>query len=258
MIRLLQLSDCHLPPAAGELFRGRDADLCLSRLVDWLRAEQAPFDHLLLTGDLVHHGGPDAYARLLEIVRPLAKQIHWIPGNHDEIAAMQAVDNTGALGRKVIHSGSWTLLLLDSTSAPDGRGSGTLAAEELAWLKRQLEREPRRPTLLVLHHNPAPTGSRWQDEIRLANPLDLAAVIEQAPQIRGLICGHLHQVQNLHFAGQPLWSAPSTVIQFRAGREAFELEPDPQRATPGARVYTLNLDGSLEQQVLQLPLELCP
>lgn len=258
MIRLLQLSDCHLPPVAGEPFRGRDADRCLSQLVDWLRAERGPFDHLLLTGDLVHHGGPDAYTRLLKMVRPLAEQIHWIPGNHDEMAAMRAVDNTGALGRKVIHSGSWTLLLLNSTSAPDGRGSGSLAAKELAWLQRQLSRKPQRPTLLVLHHNPAPTGSRWQDQIRLANPAELAAVIEGAPHVRGLICGHLHQIQTLQFAGRPLWSAPSTVIQFRAGREEFELEPDPKLATPGACAYTLNMDGSMEQQVLQLPPELCP
>ena len=255
MTRLLQLSDCHLPPVAGELFRGRDADQCLIRLVRWLQSEFAPFDHLLLTGDLVHHGGPEAYARLLQIVRPLNAKLHWIPGNHDDVSAMGQADPTGALGQKVIHSGGWTLLLLDSTAEPDGRGSGSLSAQELMWLQQQLRLWPQRPVLLVLHHNPAPTGSRWQDEIRLGNPEALEAVLQQAPQVRGLVCGHLHQQQTLSFAGRPLWCAPSTVVQFRAGCEQFELEDDPRLAAPGGRCFSLNADGSLETEVLRLPEE---
>lgn len=256
MTRLLQLSDCHLPPVAGELFRGRDADQCLIRLVQWLQSEFAPFDHLLLTGDLVHHGGPDAYARLLQIVAQLSPRMHWIPGNHDVTAAMQLADHTGELGHKVIHSGSWTLLLLDSTSEPDGRGSGSLSRSELDWLQRQLAQAPQRPTLLVLHHNPTSTGSAWQDATRLGNPTALAALVDAAPQVRGVICGHLHQLQVLSFAGRPLWSAPSTVVQFRAGREQFELETDPSLATPGARWYRLHPDGQVDAHSLQLPHEL--
>jgi len=255
MIRLLQLSDCHLTPEAGKRFRGRDPEQCLRTLVDWLRATCPPFDHLLLTGDLSHHGGTDAYERLLRIVEPLSPRVHWIPGNHDDALAMQSIDVTGVLGQKVIHSGDWTLLLLDSTDQPDGRGSGSLSTAELEWLQRQLSANTQRPILLVLHHNPAPTGSQWQDAIRLGNPEALEALLLQAPQVRGVICGHLHQRQALSVAGRPLWSAPSTVIQFRAGCEHFELETDPRLATPGARRFILKTDGQIETDVLQLPLE---
>lgn len=255
MIRLLQLSDCHLPPVSGELFHGRDPDQCLIRLVEWLRSAFPPFDHLLLTGDLVHHGGPDGYTRLLQIVAPLSPRIHWLPGNHDMTAAMGLADHTAELGRKVVHTGHWTLLLLDSTAAADGRGGGSLSRAELEWLGQQLAQAPRRPTLLALHHNPAPTGSRWQDAIRLGNPAALAERIEAAPQVRGVLCGHLHQLQTLRFAGRPLWSAPSSVVQFRPGRDRLELEPDPSRATPGARWYRLHPDGQLDAHPLQLPPE---
>jgi Icc protein len=166
---------------------------------------------------------------------------------------MQLADHTGELGHKVIHSGNWTLLLLDSTSEPDGCGSGSLSRSELGWLQRQLAQAPQRPTLLVLHHNPAPTGSAWQDAIRLGNPTALAALVEAAPQVCGVVCGHLHQLQALSFAGRPLWSAPSTVVQFRAGREQFELETDPPRSTPGARWYRLHPDGQVDAHSLQLP-----
>lgn len=250
-LRLLQLSDCHLPAVAGTPFRGRDADATLAALVEQLR-RLPPFDHILLTGDLSHHGGADAYRRLLSIIAPLTGERHWLPGNHDQLAAMQAADPDGRLGCKRIELGHWQLLLLDTTAAPDGRGGGSLSAAELDWLQRQLASGGERPVLLAMHHNPAATGSRWQDAIRLGNPAALEAVLADAAQVRGLICGHLHQALTLTFAGRPLWSAPSTVVQFAIGREQFALESDPALAAPGCRWYVLHPDGRIEAHTFAL------
>ena len=250
-LRILQLTDCHLSAEAGTLFRGRDADRALAQLVAQL-ATLPPFDHILLTGDLVHHGGPEAYARLLSIIAPLAGECHWLPGNHDQISAMQMADAEGRLGRKRIDTEHWTLLQLDTTAAPDGRGSGSLAVTELDWLQQMLAGLQHRPVLLALHHNPVPTNSAWQDEIRLANPAALAALLQDAPQVKGLICGHLHQSQALTFAGRPLWCAPSTVIQFAAGCEHFTLETEPELSTPGCRWYELHDDGRIQAHLLRL------
>lgn len=252
--RVLQLTDCHLPAEAGTLFRGEDADARLAALVELLR-KQPPFDTLLLTGDLVHHGGPDAYRRLLTLVRPLGCEVHWLPGNHDEPVAMHATDPDGKLGLKRIDLAYWTLLLLDSTANPDGRGSGELAPAELDWLQHTLSELEDRSVLLALHHNPAATGSLWQDAIRLGNPEALAAVLVPCPQVRALICGHLHQSQALQFAGRPLWCAPSTAVQFAAGCETFTLETQAALSTPGCRWYELHDDGRINAHLLYLPAE---
>ncbi len=251
-LRLLQLSDCHLPNRPGTRFHGRDADRSLTELVAEL-ASLPPFDHLLLTGDLTHHAGREAYARLLAIIEPLHGERHWLPGNHDDLAIMQAADLEGRLGRKQVDlDRHWTLLQLDTTACPDGRGSGSLTDAELAWLKERLTALQDRHLLLALHHNPVATGSRWQDEIRLGNPAALEALVAQAPQVRGLICGHLHQALNLDFAGRPLWSAPSTVVQFAQGCDDFALEADPRLSTPGCRWYELHADGCIEAHQLRL------
>ena len=249
--RILQLSDCHLAPEAGALFRGIDPEQTLAALVQQLE-RLPPFDRLLLTGDLVHHGGPAAYQRLLALVEPLGAPCHWLPGNHDELTAMHDADPFGALGGKRIDLSHWTLLLLDSTAEPDGRGSGSLAQSELDWLQDSLMQLENRPVLLALHHNPAPTGSRWQDEIRLGNPAALEAILLQAPQVRGLICGHVHQALQLDFARRPLWSAPSTAIQFAIGREDFTLETAPDLSTPGCRWYELHDDGRIDAHLIRL------
>lgn len=251
-LRLLQLSDCHLPERAGEPFRGRDADLSLAALVAELTRQPA-FDHLLLTGDLTHHAGVEAYRRLLSIIESLSGERHWLPGNHDDGAMLNAADPSGQLGRKQVELDiHWTLLQLDTTACPDGRGSGSLAEAELHWLAQALDALKERHVLLALHHNPVATGSRWQDAIRLGNPEALERILQQAPQVKGLICGHLHQAQSLSFAGRPLWSAPSTVVQFAAGCDDFTLEGDPALSTPGCRWYELEADGAIQAHLLRL------
>jgi Icc protein len=254
-LRILQLSDCHLPAEAGTLYHGRDPDRTLESLVQALTKEPA-FDHILLTGDLTHHAGVEACRRLLTIIEPLAGERHWLPGNHDDRATLETADPDGRLGCKEVELDRyWTLLQLDTTARPDGRGSGSLADAELDWLQQRLAALQNRHILLALHHNPVATGSRWQDEIRLGNPEALQALLASAPQVRGLVCGHLHQALALECAGRPLWSAPSTVIQFAPRCDCFTLETDPLLSAPGCRWYELAADGSIQARVLRLSIE---
>ncbi len=249
--RLLQLSDCHLPEQPGRLYRGQDADLTLALLVQQL-TELPSFDAVLLTGDLVHHAGPDAYQRLLRLVEPLQSPCHWLPGNHDDLSAMMAVESDSPLGLKRIDLGPWTLLMLNSTSNPDGQGRGDLCQDELAWLEATLADLKDRFVLLALHHNPMPTGTPWQDKTRLGNPEALEAILATAPQVRGLMCGHLHQAWELSFADRPTWSAPSTVVQFVSGVDTLEVETRPGLSTPGCRWYELQGDGRIEAHLVRL------
>lgn len=249
--RLLQLSDCHLPDQPGQLYRGQDADLNLARLVQKLTALPT-FDRVLLTGDLVHHGGPEAYQRLLRLVEPLQSPCHWLPGNHDDPSIMAVVEAGTLLGAKRVDMGRWTLLMLNSTSNPDGCGSGDLSQDELAWLEATLANLKDRFVLLALHHNPVPTGTAWQDQIRLGNSEALQAILETAPQVRGLMCGHVHQAWELSFADRPLWSAPSTVVQFLPGVETLEVDTRPGLSTPGCRWYELQDDGRIDAHLFRL------
>lgn len=240
---LLQLTDCHLPAEAGQPYRGRDADETLAAVVADALALDIPFDCLLLSGDLVHHGPVAAYERLLDTVSSLPGTRLWLPGNHDDVEEMRRVET--APQNRSIDAGPWRILLLDSTSYPDGRGSGALAAGELDWLREELEVSRERPVLLALHHNPVTTDSLWQDAIMLSNADEFAALLESYPQVQGILCGHLHQYQARRFAGIPLWCAPSTVIQFKPGQNDLLLEDDPRRKAPGYSWYELRDNGEI-------------
>ncbi|SEG80630.1 phosphodiesterase [Marinobacterium lutimaris] len=250
-IYLLQLTDCHLMPQPGQLFRDIDADRQLARVVEHLMGIDQPIDHLLLTGDLVHHGEAQAYRRLLDILAPLPGERHWIPGNHDEIDAMRAATSMPC-GQEEVDLGYWRLLLLDSSSYPDGRGSGSLNEEELHWLQQRLAQSPERPVLIALHHNPLSTGSDWQDEIMLGNAAAFTELVAAAPQVKAVICGHLHQSQVRTIAGAQFWCSPSTSVQFRPAQSDFLLESEGPDSQPGYRWYRLDPDGSVESGLVRV------
>ncbi|WP_188749287.1 phosphodiesterase [Marinobacterium zhoushanense] len=245
---LLQISDCHLMPEPEQRFRGLNTDSTLQAVVADALAQGIEFDQLLLSGDLVHHGGADAYRRLLDMVAPLSGERHWIPGNHDEPAAMRAASDL-PLGRECVVCGDWRLLLLDSTANPDGRGSGSLSEEQLGWLEQALETSAEHPVLILLHHNPLATGSLWQDQIMLGNAAEFARVVSAYSQVNAILCGHLHQHQALWLGDIPVWSAPASSIQFKPGQDDFLLEDDPLQSRPGYCIYRLDADGGISVQV---------
>ncbi len=245
-INLLQLTDLHLPEQPGTLRRGADAE---ARFLQTLAAIQPlSADLLLLTGDLTHHA-PSAYARLAEAVAPLPYPACWIPGNHDLPDAMARFP---ALSRKQIDFDHWRIILLDSTSEPNGIGGGSLAATELLFLEQQLASAGSKHCLVVLHHNPIPVQSVWQDRISLGNPEAFWQIIDGSSQVRGVVFGHLHQRRDENRGPVKLFCSPATAPQYKAGTEAPEDEPDPVLAAPAYSHYRLWPEGYIEVSVTHL------
>jgi Icc protein len=133
----------------------------------------------------------------------------------------------------------WLLLFLDSTIANET--GGHLNPAQLAELETALASHPRLHTLICLHHQPVPVGSQWIDSIGLNNPADLFEVVNRHPQVKGMLCGHVHQ----HFEGRQdhikLMATPSTCIQFLAGQDDFAIDHCP----PGYRWLALLPDGEI-------------
>jgi len=245
-IRLLQLSDCHITPVVGELFRGVDPRQTLAIIVEQLIASKQKFDHLLLTGDLVHHGDAAIYKELIQLLAPLNLPMSWIAGNHDDPAVMQQANS--ALFQPLLTFGDWQILSLDSNHAPNGRGSGSLSDESLAFVERHLTDESKH-SLIVLHHNPLASGTAWQDEIMLSNADQFWSVVADQPTCKAVICGHLHQALAWQKHHIQVWSAPSTAAQFCPNTDQVEIEQQQPDAWPGYRIYQLWPDGRVDAQL---------
>ncbi len=237
--KLIQISDLHLQQRPDQRYRDYDVEQQLLAVLRHIQSHHADLDALLLSGDLVHHGHAEGYLRLCGYLDAIGKPWYWIPGNHDELSQMQQI--LPASPQRVVING-WRLVLLDSCSEPDGCGSGSLAETELRRLAVELDAASaaKQPVLLMLHHNPVPLGSSWQDAIMLGNADALWALLDQYRLSVTLLSGHIHQQYDQRYRGARLLSCPSTAVQFKPQQQQLVLENDPLLASPGYRWLTLS------------------
>jgi Icc protein len=249
VLRLVQITDCHLGEQSGERLVGMDTDSSLDHVLTLIQKEQVAAHLLLATGDLANHGSAEAYLRLKSKLASLGLPNAWLAGNHDGRDLM--VNTVGSrLLPRTVRAGRWLIVMMDS--AVPGQVGGELGEQELGYLAQALSAHADADYVIAcLHHQPIPIGCDWLDEQRLADSDKLLAILSQEPRLRAVLWGHVHQAFNGHDARLPnvqLLSAPSTCVQFAPNSEGFKLD----QIAPGYRWLDLYPDGHLETAVSRL------
>ncbi len=241
--RLVQLTDTHLFGDATARLRGVCTAESLRRVLRHAAASISAADAILATGDLVQDDAT-GYAQLRAQLAPLGKPALCLPGNHDALGHW-----TTALAGAPFHTGqwhdfgAWRIVMLDSAVA--GSDAGHLGPAQFDVLDSALRGSVERPTLVCVHHQPVPVGSRWLDAIGIDNGAELLAVLRQHPQARGVLWGHVHQAFDAEQDGLRLMATPSTCFQFAPRVDEFAGDDRP----PGYRVLELHADGRIDTEV---------
>lgn len=248
-IRLVQITDTHIARNPGPTdFEGVDTAATLAAVLDAVEAAAPLPDCVVLTGDLVDIPSPEAYGRLLALLRTRRYPVVCLPGNHDDPALMGRLLNTGAVcTSRVILLGGWRVLMLNDWV--EGSAGGSFRPEELAFLRAELTAAGDAPVLICLHHPPVPIGSPWMDAMGLANAGDLFHVTDSFNNVRAMVCGHIHQEFGAERNGMPLLGTPSTCVQFLPGVSRYTVDDRP----PGFRVLELLPEGALFSGVARMP-----
>ncbi len=238
---LAQITDLHIQADPAARICGRDTLATAAAVVEAVRAERPAL--VLATGDLADDGSAAAYRRLQPLLRRLPCPVAALPGNHDLPAAMAAHLACQSVSLAPAHRlGAWTVLMLDSTVA--GASHGHLGRRRLAALDRRLAQAAPRPTLVAMHHQPAPIGSPL-DGIGLDDSEALWRVLDRHRHVRALLWGHIHHVHEQRRNGVALLGTPSTAVQFRRGAD-FSYSDQP----PAWRRLLLGEDGRIETAVM--------
>lgn len=217
---IAQLSDPHLVAPGKLLAREIDTGAMFAAAIARIAGLRPSPDLVVLSGDLVNRGRADEYARLRELLAPLA--IPWLlmPGNHDDRDALRAAfpeqDFTGGplccTARQVC---DLRVLCLDTVIA--GEEGGEIGDAQIAWLDAACPATAGSthdlPTLLFLHHPPFATGIAGMDAIACRGGDRLAAWLARRPQVCALACGHVHRAVFTQFAGRAAMTAPSVAHQ---------------------------------------------
>jgi hypothetical protein len=153
----------------------------------------------LINGDLAFNTGETAdYAAFAELIEPLRGAqipLHLGLGNHDNRerfwAAMAAdksvvrplVDRQVAIVRSP--RANWFVLdSLDKTMSTPG----VLGTPQLQWLAEALDAHADRPALVVIHHNPSPSGTKTA----LVETSELFEIIRPRKHVKAYFFGHTH------------------------------------------------------------------
>lgn len=247
VIRVLQITDCHLGEHVGEQLAGMDTDASLDYVLAQIDSEQQnparKADLLVATGDLANHGNTEAYRRLQDKLENLALPSAWLPGNHDDIHKMlEVVDEAQLPG--VVFAGNWVIVMLDST-IPD-RVEGEIGPAELDRLAGVLDQLPEDCHIMIcVHHQVLPVGSKWLDQQQIADFQKLIEILAGEKRLRLVVSGHVHQDSTMQHSDTPgveFITSPSTCIQFAPATCDFKID----NQLPGYRWFDLHADGSFK------------
>ncbi|MGG2141546.1 3',5'-cyclic-AMP phosphodiesterase [Symbiopectobacterium sp. RP] len=247
-IRILQITDTHLFAGEHETLLGVNTYRSYHAVLSAIQAQGQDVDLIVATGDLAQDHSQEAYHHFTRGIAQLSAPCVWLPGNHDFQPAM--VDVLAQAGitpsKHVLLGDAWQIILLDSQVF--GEPHGELSEYQLEWLERSLLRFPERHALLLLHHHPLTSGCTWLDQHSLRNAHHLDAVLARYPQVKNVLCGHIHQELDLDWNGRRLMATPSTCVQFKPHCTNFTIDD----VGPGWRYLDLLSDGSLETRVYRL------
>jgi 3',5'-cyclic-AMP phosphodiesterase len=248
-LKLLQISDTHLHAAADSRMRGVTTySTFLSVLEHAKRDRRWPVDAILATGDIVQDESRAGYERFRTSLEPLGVPVYSIPGNHDDPKLMSEILASGPfqLGGE-LRRGAWSVILLSTFLA--GEDAGGLGPARLQGLKQALAAHSTQHVLVAMHHHPLPMGSAWLDGVALRDAAAFWSIIDAHKQVRGVVCGHVHQEGDHTRNDVRFLSTPSTCAQFLPGNEFFALDDRP----PGLRWIELYADGRIETEVAWVP-----
>ena len=243
-LRILQLTDCHILADDEGLLRGVNTRRSFEAVMAAALEECDRPDLLLATGDLSEDGSPEAYRYLAERFGAAGIPTFWLPGNHDDSAAMRAHLHGGPIrdSRQVL-AGGWLVLLLDSTI--ESEVQGRVSPSQLDFMDGALELHAGSHALVCLHHQAVDTGSEWIDAKGLENDGEFRQRLSRHGNVRAVLWGHVHQ-EARHSSGGIEWmSTPSSCVQFKPGSREFALGDE----APGYRYLVLGPDGAIDTRV---------
>lgn len=249
MEKILHLTDTHLFAGdTGEL-RGTRTSETLRRVLADVRSRHTDADAIMVTGDLVQEETAEAYRHFVEKFRDFRIPVLCLPGNHDDPKLMrEALTGEPFVLDHRVSIGNWDIIQLDSHIP--GSAAGEVGEAELNRLEETLRGNAKRPTLVAVHHQPQPVGTRWLDGVGLRDGESLLACVQHHSHVRGLIWGHVHQAARYDQGTIRMLCTPSTCAQFLAGSDDFAID---EQAPPAYRVLWLDGEGGIEDELVELP-----
>jgi Icc protein len=251
-VSILQLTDLHVFCKPQMRLKGIPTRELLVDVIQHIIDSGEAFDAVVITGDHTHDELRETYEAVADLLQPWRDRLFQVPGNHDDRSVLRSVfsDRIVGVGDERINFsltlGSWLCLGLD-THVP-GSVSGRIDADQVNWIRTQMQSSLATQVVLFMHHPPVSVRSEWMDQIGLEQRELLQELILADSRIRLVCCGHIHHEFQTWLGHAEIVATPSTGIQFSPHGSSATFVAAP----PGYRIIELS-DHGYETRVIRLP-----
>ncbi len=260
----IQISDHHLTPTEADLLNGFSTRYAFRAVLKHIAQHAARrADFIISTGDLVENPDAASYGAFRQLLgvqnagapapgplsitldggQPFA--LYLLPGNHDDrrnfFTCLFPDHPPAPLANAVfVHKGV-QFVCLDW-----GRRAKAVASPAmLDFLAAALATDL--PSVLLMHHQVTPIGSRWLDDF-IADDVQRFWEVIAGRKVLAVCCGHVHTSSEQIVNGVPVLSLRSTAFPF-----VLQDEPLGCLLPPHYRLVTLQ-DGVLSSEIFEVPL----
>lgn len=195
MLKFIVITDTHIVPNK-KLCNGLDSYRRLEIAIDSVNYDHPDADFCVIAGDIADQGDVDSYIRFKELISNLKIPFYLTIGNHDNRVNFKKVfnkkysDENGFI-QNIINIKDQKIIVLD-TCNENLLGEGKLCKARLEWLSKNLKKQKKLPTTIIMHHHVSKIKSPYIDLISLENSDDLFNILKRHSNIRHIISGHVH------------------------------------------------------------------
>jgi Icc protein len=240
---IAQITDCHLPADPRQKYRGINPHANLKALLKKVEVQKP--DLLLATGDLSEDGSRASYKALEALFKPFGIPVLALPGNHDDTELLaEIIPGSPVEGISVSEHGTWQIIRLNSCLR--GKPEGRVSEQTLEELERHLGNQEQRSRLIAVHHQPITIGSPWIDKYPLLDPGVFLQLIDQHPDVKAVVWGHVHQAFEAVRNGTAMLGGPSSAINSLPGVQKFTEDSN----GPACRWLELRVDGTIRSSIV--------
>jgi Icc protein len=228
---IAQVSDTHIALDAP------DAD---QRITDFERAiadinalDPAP-DVIVHTGDIVHNGRPDEYARAAAILARARCPVYVLAGNKDDRANLRAafaaggyLDANSSFIDYAVENYPVRLIAVDTLNTRSNKGE--FSVERAERLITMIDADTAKPIAVFAHHPPfeVPVGP---DPVNFETPEmmeRLRRAVQHSGRVVAVISGHVHRGTAGRVGSIPATVMPSIATTLRKGEYPAPMKKRP-------------------------------
>lgn len=233
---MLQITDTHLFKNNDDEMFGVKPNEQLEKLITHLLSLKLSIDMIFLTGDVSQDMSPESYQYAVAQLSRFKKVTCWIPGNHDDFKTMLIEFNKSIyLQPPVVFKKPGQTFIFLNTKYKDV-DSGYFNAEDKQLIEETMAVTRKDENVcIVMHHHPVKTNTPLIDHYILENCDEFWKTIDRYPNIKNIICGHVHGDYTLKHGDVTVHASMASCLQWVKGTEKMAIDK-----AIGCKLYEFN------------------